>query len=95
MEQIRLSYLTRALKAMSDTSAFVLSSAASAQQDAAERVHAADAQSDVRLIVHSRVVQLMLRQHVNRLKATALRVRCVPYSIPAAVCVCVCVHSVA
>ncbi len=74
MEEERLGNLSRVLHLMSDADINVLSIAAAVHRLSADKINSAEPHSDLRLFIHNKVVDLMLRQTAAAQRATAEKV---------------------
>ena len=74
MEEERLTNLSRVLHQMSEADINVLSIAAAVHRLSADKIDSAEPHSDLRLFIHNKVVDLMLRQTAAAQRATAEKV---------------------
>ena len=67
--------LSRVLHLMSDADINVLSIAGAVHRMSADKIESAEPHSDLRLFIHNKVVELMLRQAAQAQRVTADKVR--------------------
>ena len=74
MEEERLTFLSRVLHLMSDADINVLSIASAVHKLSSDKIESAEPHSDLRLFIHNKIVDLMLRQHLSAQKVAADKV---------------------